>query len=217
MTLSGVKERDAQKECPLFKFAPETRNEIYALVFAAKTQEDGSLKLEKVPADNALTRTCQQIYDESHKMYELASRDFPSSYTFTIDVLDRKDALASIPDVSMQFFMQMTSFRVNWRADDRNQGKSFRFTSHFQKRKPGFQYWSVGVDMHDEHWLGELHGNRMLISLRTIGTRAMYGHSSFASRVSRAVHGHPGQEDQIWFGFSSVHCRGPEDHRMSLS
>ena len=217
MTPSKVKEKDAQNECPLSKLAAETRNDIYALVFTIERQEDGSVKLEKIPADNALTRTCQQIYDESHKMYELASPDCPSSYTFTIDVLDRKNALASIPDVCVDFFLEMTSFRVNWRADDCNQGKPLRFTSHFRKRKLGSHYWSVDVDMHDEFRFGELAGNRLLSSLGTIGTRAMYGHSSFASRVSRAVYGDPGQEDWIWWGFSALHFGTSEDRRMSRS
>jgi hypothetical protein len=278
---------NTQDDCPLFKLAAETRNQIYELVFAFELGEDGSHELEDTSEsnalsrtcqqiygesrimhrevyrdypnhtftidlldgqhpnaavaaagmskrffqriksfrvhwradehNNALTRTCQQIYDESHKMYELDSPDCPSSYTFTIDVLDRKNALASIPDVCVDFFLEMTSFRVNWRADDCNQGKPLRFTSHFRKRKLGSHYWSVDVDMHDEFRFGELAGNRLLSSLGTIGTRAMYGHSSFASRVSRAVYGDPGQEDWIWWGFSALHFGTSEDRRMSRS
>jgi hypothetical protein len=202
MTPSRVKEKGAQSECPLFKLAPETRNEIYALVFAVKTEEDGSVKLEKIPADNALTRTCQQIYDESHKMYELASRDYPSSYTFTIDVLDRQDALASIPDVCMDFFLQMTSFRVNWRANEHNKGNLLRFTSHFDKVNPQPYPWRVRVELHDEFWCGKRASDRLMGMYTQAGSEAMEGYRGrwSASLVARLVHWPYGPKDEpyVW-------------------
>jgi hypothetical protein len=96
------KPANTQDDCPLFKLAAETRNAIYALVFATETQEDGSVKLDDIPADNALTRTCQQIHIESHKMHKLASHNYPS-HTFTLDVPDRKEGL-SVPRLSNTFF-----------------------------------------------------------------------------------------------------------------
>jgi hypothetical protein len=207
MTPSRVKVKDAQSECPLFKLAPETRNEIYALVFAVKTQEDGSVELANFTTDNALTRTCQQIYDESHKMYQSTSRDYPSN-TFTFDVLDRMDALASIPHVSMHFFDQMTSFRVNWRADEHNQGKPLHFTTHFKKEGPRCRCWSVRVELHDEFWLGERAVENIVSSFGIIGTQEMCGQLSFASRPSCAFRGGPSiREDLIWQGMSSVGVR----------
>lgn len=45
--ISPSKSMNAQGDCPFFKprFAPELRNEIYALVFKSETSEDGSIEL----------------------------------------------------------------------------------------------------------------------------------------------------------------------------
>jgi hypothetical protein len=205
MTLSRVKKKDAQDDCLLFKLAPETRNEIYALVFAIKTQDDGSVKIEDMP-DHALTRTCQQIYDESHKMYKSTSRNYPD-HTITIDVLDRKEAHASLPYVSADFFEQMTAFRINWRADEHNKGKPLRFTSHFEKSKPGFHIWRVRVELHDEYWLGEEVGKKLVSNYRILGWLAVYGHSHFRIGVAKTVYAGQEQEELIWKGFSPLSNR----------
>ena len=68
------KTASTQDDCPLFKLAAETRNQIYELVFAVELGEDGSRELEDTSESNALTRTCQQIYDESQKTYKRAKR-----------------------------------------------------------------------------------------------------------------------------------------------
>jgi hypothetical protein len=126
------KSADAQGDCILFKLAAETRNQIYELVFLIEPKKDGGIKLEKPPAGSALTMTCQQIYNGSHKMYSWATRNYHSN-TFTLDVLDRKQGL-SVPRMGRAFFHHMKSFCVTWRADEHNNGKPLRFTSHFHNR-----------------------------------------------------------------------------------
>jgi hypothetical protein len=192
------KPANTQDDCPLFKLAAETRNAIYALVFATETQEDGSVKLDDIPADNALTRTCQQIHLESHKMHKLASHNYPS-HTFTLDVPDRKEGL-SVPRLSNTFFQRMTSFRVTWRADERNNGKPLRFTSHFRNWSPDRSSWSVRVKLHDKYWRGKEAGDRLAGTYARVGRIVMNGWCGewFASSVSYALC--PGQEEEesIW-------------------
>jgi hypothetical protein len=74
---------NTQDDCPLFKFAAETRNQIYELVFVVELKEDGSVEFEDTTASNALTRTCQQIYNESRGLHREAYHDYPT-HTFTM-------------------------------------------------------------------------------------------------------------------------------------
>jgi hypothetical protein len=73
-TMNPSKDVDTQDACPLFKLAVELRNEIYSLVFAAETNEDGSIELDKstAPPSKALTMTCQVIRSETRAMYKAA-------------------------------------------------------------------------------------------------------------------------------------------------
>lgn len=98
------KPADAQNDCPLFKLAAETRNKIYALVFAVETKEDGSVQLDdSAIGSDALVRTCQQIYSESHRMHQLAYHDYPT-HTFTIDLPNQGEERPFIPALNNDFF-----------------------------------------------------------------------------------------------------------------
>jgi hypothetical protein len=122
------KTANTQNHCPLFKLAAETRNEIYALVFAVETMEDGSIELDDTPASSTLTRTCQQIYNESRLMHKAAHHDYPTN-TFTLNVRDRQHVC--VPALKNAFFHRLNSVQINWRADEHNKGEPLRFTSHF--------------------------------------------------------------------------------------
>jgi hypothetical protein len=111
LATTRVKEKDTQDECLLFKLAAETRNEIYALVFPVGPKKDGGIELNNHSAEDALTRTCQQIYDESQKMYKRAKRIYPT-YTFTINVVDRKEPLVNALALEGFDFLELTSFCV---------------------------------------------------------------------------------------------------------
>jgi hypothetical protein len=202
---------NTQDDCPLFKLAAETRNEIYAIVFSAKTREDGSMKLEDVLESNALTRTCQQIYAESHKMHQLANRNYPS-HNFTPDVPDRQKGL-SVPRLSYAFFQRITSFCVTWRADEHNNGKPLRFTSHchkkthvashFTKKNHVRSRWSVRVELHDEYWRGQEAGDTLARLYARVGKYSMNEDrgSWYASKVSCAIYAGPKEEEWIWTGW----------------
>jgi hypothetical protein len=161
---------NTQDDCPLFKLAAETRNQTYELIFAVEPKEDGSVELDDTTASNALTRTCQQIYNESRKVHELAYHDYPT-HTFTIDVPSRQRLLDGekldrvqqseperttfIPALTDAFFRQMTSFRVTWRSAGSD------ITSHFTARKdsektdPLDQHWKVRTHFHNRAFLYE--------------------------------------------------------------
>jgi hypothetical protein len=194
-----AKEKDAQDECPLFKLAAETRNEIYALVFPVGPKKDGSIELKDHPGEDALTRTCQQIYDESQRMYKRAERIYPT-HTFTLNVLDRKEALVSVLAFKSFSFLEMTSFCVTWRADEHNKGKPLRFTMRFKKSEPGYHTWRVQVELHDEYWRGKKAGDRLVKCFRSLGTNAMYRQSSFPRGICGSVYAGPEHDDEIWQG-----------------
>ena len=126
------KAASAHDGCHLFKLAAETRNQIYELVFTIETNEDDSISLNEdtmVPS-NALTGTCQQIYNESREMWRAAYHDYPTKRTFSIDVTDRKRPY--IPELSREFFVRMSSFCVIWRADEYNDGNPLLLTAPFR-------------------------------------------------------------------------------------
>jgi hypothetical protein len=191
--INPSKTADAQDDCILFKLAAETRNQIYELVFTIKLKEDGSVELDDTIANNALTRTCQQIYNS-------ASHDHPSN-TFTLDVPDRKRGL-SVPRLGNAFFQRMTSFRVTWRADERNKGKPLRFTSHFHNKSLHKSQWSVRVELHDEYWRGKEAGDKIARVCAKVGQIVMNGWRGerFASWISHSIRPKPAEEERIWVG-----------------
>jgi hypothetical protein len=208
LATTRVKEKDTQDECLLFKLAAETRNEIYALVFPVGPKKDGGIELNNHSGEDALTRTCQQIYDESQKMYKRAKRIYPT-YTFTINVVDRKEPLVNALALEGFDFLELTSFCVTWRADEHNKGNPLRFTSRFKKRERECHNWNVKVELHDEYWRGKEAARKVVSNYRRLGEKAMYGCFSFASGVSGAVYAGPEKDEQIWQGlWSGCQIRG---------
>jgi hypothetical protein len=212
-----------QDDCPLFKLAAETRNKIYELVYAIETNEDGSVELNETLASNALTGTCQQIYNESRKIHEFAYRDLPT-YTFTANVLQRDKQRVFHPDLSNNFYRRMTSFRVNWRADERNHGKPLRFTSHFDKVSPPPSNWNVisqpsgwdvRVELHDSRDEAIIASHEIVHKFRRCGLSALKQfhttcswpagwvrdnrlRDAFACLVYMTVYPGPWRESRIW-------------------
>jgi hypothetical protein len=84
--ISPSKVLDTQSDCILFKLAAETRNQIYDLVYATETNEDGAVELNEATMSPCkdLILTCQQIYNESRKMYKAAYRSHPTKFTINI-------------------------------------------------------------------------------------------------------------------------------------
>lgn len=149
------KAASAHDGCHLFKLAAETRNQIYELVFTIETNEDDSISLNEdtmVPS-NALTGTCQQIYNESREMWRAAYHDYPTKRTFSIDVTDRKRPY--IPELGREFFVRMSSFCVIWRADEYNDGNPLLLTTSFSRLFDSGSDrgdWETHVDIHDKTW-----------------------------------------------------------------
>jgi hypothetical protein len=113
----------------------------------------------------------------------------------------------------------MISLRVNWRADEHNQGKPLRFTTHFDKvyprREEGKllrftspydyvdpQRWTFRLELHDEYWRGKEAGDKLLKTFsRTMNDYYVVGSDQpefFAARVTRAVYRGPESEQRIW-------------------
>ena len=149
------KAASAHDGCHLFKLDAETRNQIYELVFTIETNEDDSISLNEdtmVPS-NALTGTCQQIYNESREMWRAAYHDYPTKRTFSIDVTDRKRPY--IPELGREFFVRMSSFCVIWRADEYNDGNPLLLTASFSRRSDSGSNrgdWETHVDINDKTW-----------------------------------------------------------------
>ena len=151
-----------QNDCPLFKLAAKTRNQIYELVFAAvETNDDGAIDLAEAASlpSNALTATCQQIYNESHKVFKLAYRHYPAKHTFTLD-MPTYDHEPSSTAFSREFFHRLHSFRVTWRLykpHEHHDGEPLHLTTHFWRpSKPTNRSrgWTARVDVHvhDSAW-----------------------------------------------------------------
>jgi hypothetical protein len=137
-TMVPSKEVNSQDGCPLFKLAVELRNEIYSLVFAAETNEDGSIEIDESMAlpSKALVMTCQVIRSETHAIYKAAYNNYPK-HTFTLIEPDRGGRYAPfVPTLSNDLLARLRSIRVHWRADKQNKGKPLRLTTHFES--PGY-------------------------------------------------------------------------------
>ena len=106
--INPSKTADAQGDCILFKLTAETRKQIYDLVYAAETDKDGAVELNEatLPPYKDLLLTCQQVYNESRKVYKAAYRDYPVK--LTIDIANR-ESLPFIPALDNKLLRRMES------------------------------------------------------------------------------------------------------------
>jgi hypothetical protein len=204
----------------LFKLAAETRNQIYELVFSLESEKDeeGNIELSRPTAapSNALIRTCQQIYNESHAMFRLASYDYPAIHNFTISVPNRRQRL-TVPALSQHFFDRLESFSVTWRADEHNNGKPLHLTTYFSRKIKRYHFtgWDAQVKMHDKYWTPLPQSNRnvrRITSRHCFWIKQMMGgfypfkcpsekkspSEVFASAVYKVAYPGAGEEGWIW-------------------
>lgn len=152
-----------QNDSPLFRLAAETRNQIYELVYASATNEDGSIELNEAtaPPSKALTLTCRQINYEAHEMYKAFYRNYPKhDFTLTVPNQIRRPY---VPKISNDIFSRIDAIRVDWTIPstfsirttlaqdgiDRDMAP-LRFIAYFTRvDKP--ERWTVQVEMPDGH------------------------------------------------------------------
>jgi hypothetical protein len=175
---------DAQSGCNFFKLAAETRNQIYDLVYAAETNKDGAIELNETtaPPCRGLLMTCQQIYNESRKVYKAAYRDYPTK--FTIDIADRHN-LPFIPALDNKLLRRMESLVVIWRPDE-PKDQPLRFTSTFELGKVCYNGLEIEADANDASWQGPQAADKVLFDNRIRGT-AMEGLNVWFLHVSDVV------------------------------
>jgi len=219
--INPLRALNAQDGCHLFKLAAETRNQIYDLVFSFESEmdEEGNIELNKSTAapSNALTRTCPQIYNESHAMFRLKTYNYPTKYNFTVNVPNR-ESRPSIPPLSSGFFRRLSWFRVTWRADEHNSGKPLHLTSYSSKYEdPGYAFteWSVRANIHDKSWTPLPQSERnvgLIVGAHCYWIKLMMDDSYpfesplgrgsaselFASAVYKVAYPGPGEEGVIW-------------------
>jgi len=173
--INPSKALDAQSDCVLFKLAAETRNQIYDLVYATETNKDGAVELNEATMSpcKALILTCQQIYNESRKVYEAAYRDYPTK--FTVDIVNRKSLLPFVTTLDNELLRRMESLVVTWRADDYNKGEPLRFTSTFKFGEGFYGGCEAEVVTNDTYWRGRQAANKVCFRYRISGKTAMEG------------------------------------------
>jgi hypothetical protein len=166
------KPADTQGNCIFFKLAAETRNQIYGLVYATDTNEDEAVELNETtfsPCKDLLL-TCQEVHNESRKMYQAAYRNYPIK--FTIDIASRR-SLPFIPALDNRLWRRMKEPVVTWRAGERNKREPLRFTATFNFGKEfqgGCKAW---VDTKDTYWRGKRHIDNICLDYRKNGERVM--------------------------------------------
>jgi hypothetical protein len=148
--VKSTQEASAQDACPLFKLAPETRNQIYSLVFAAETkqEDDESIELVRSTASpsKGIIMTCQLIRHEAQAMYKAVYRAYPE-HVFTLDIPCRWTG-TFIPSLNNDIFSRIKIIRATFQAGERA-GVMNRFTAHFT-RVNGPRLWDIQVEMHDQ-------------------------------------------------------------------
>jgi hypothetical protein len=149
--VNPTKAADAQDACPLFKkLAPETRNQIYSLVFAAETskEDDGSIELNEstAPPSKNIIMTCQWVHYEAQAMYKAAYRKYPE-HVFTLDIPFRRKP-TFIPSLSNDIFSRINTIRASFQAGQ-HAGDMHRLTTRFTRIDKPRRLWDIRVEMHD--------------------------------------------------------------------
>jgi hypothetical protein len=173
--ITPSKAADAQSDCILFKLAAETRNQIYDLVYATETNDDGAVELNgttRSPCKD-LILTCQQIYNESRKMYEAAYRDYPTK--FTINIANRESPLPFTTTLDNELLRRMEYLSVTWRADEHNKGQPLRFTSTFNLGKGVRNWCEVELNTNDTYCRGREAADKVCFKYRNRSSAAMGG------------------------------------------
>lgn len=193
--------------------AVELRDEIYAMAFAAETNDDDSIELYAAqPPSKALVMTCRVIRSETHAMYRAAYQSYPK-HTFTLDVdeYDHSCAYAPpVPDLSNDLFAHMVSIRLHWRANERHKGDPIQFTSHLD-RNDHHHRWTSRVELHDNYWRGQDCADRLMRWYGYYGFMAMERFrgacewqsgrrlsDALAVALAQAMRATPPQENSIW-------------------
>jgi len=147
--VKSTQEASAQDACPLFKLAPETRNQIYTLVFAAETNQEDNESIELIRStatpSKGIIMTCQLIRHEAQAMYKAVYRAYPE-HVFTLDIPCRWK-YTFVPSLSNDIFSRINTIRATFKAGE-HVGVMNRFTAHFT-RVSGPRLWNIKVEMHD--------------------------------------------------------------------
>jgi hypothetical protein len=148
--VNPTKEADAQDACPLFKkLAPETRNQIYSLVFAAETDKEdgGSIELNRstAPPSKNIIMTCQLIRHEAHAMYKAAYRRYPE-HLFTLDIPFCR-RYGFVKSLSNEIFSRINTIRMIFQA--REYAKDINRCTVYFARVDEPQLWDIRVERHD--------------------------------------------------------------------
>jgi hypothetical protein len=144
-------------------------------VYATEINEDGAVELNEATMSPCkdLILTCQQIYNESRKMYKAAYRDYPTK--FTIDIANRESPQPFITTLDNKLLRRMESLIVTWRADEHNKGQPLRFTSTCKFGKGFHNGCEVEVDTDDAYWRGRQAADRVCFEYGSRGKTAMEG------------------------------------------
>jgi hypothetical protein len=209
---------DAQNACLLFTRLPvELRDQIYTLVFAVETSENGSIKLDgttKLP-NKALTMTCQRLHNETRAMYRAAYRSFPN-HTFTVDMKIRP-LPADIPrDLGNDIVLRINSLHVFWDANEYNKGAPLRLITSFDRDDPS-QHFRTQVKLHDgdSYWRGRWMEVNAIRQYRDIARLVIHDFRRNCSKEPENSHSRSellsyailhavfnvNREQQIWWGF----------------
>jgi len=197
----------------LFKLAIELRNEIYAMVFAAETNQDNSIDLEAAkPPSKALVMTCRVLRSETNAMYRAAYQNYPK-HTFVLNVGEQYRSCGYAPLVpahNNDLFAHMVSVRLHWQADESNTGDPQRFTSHLDRHDLSHQ-WTAQIQLHDKYWREEDRVSRIERWYETFGSTAMerFRKSSewppgrrlsdlFAAALAQAMGATPARRSNLW-------------------
>jgi hypothetical protein len=170
--INPSKTADAQGDCILFRLAAETRNQIYDLVYATETIKDGTAELNEttLPPCKDFLLTCQQVYDESRKVYEAAYRNYPTKFTIN---MPNRGSLPFTPALDNKLWRRMESLVVTWRADRLNKGQPIHFTSTFSFPQGSHDRCKAWVSMNERYWRGPQAAEKICSSYRDRGQSAM--------------------------------------------
>lgn len=142
----------SQDGSPLFKLPPELRNNIYALVFSVKSNDDGTIDLDAnaEPPSKTLILTCQTIFAESYGIYEASMHEYCDSEFVVNDYLTHSFFLDPIYN---PFLLHLTRVRVTYNASAANYNRPWLFVFSFRKQLHNMfrASWQVSISVIGTH------------------------------------------------------------------